>query len=75
MPRERVERRVPWPRDRRWRPGEPMTFSEGDASTTYLLRGVHRDTEPDSEWAVVTLEPVRSIALEEREDDALPAAG
>ena len=39
-----------------------MTLTEGDASVTYRLRGVIRDADPDSLFATVLLEPVRSVA-------------
>jgi hypothetical protein len=72
VPRELIERRMPWPRDRHWRPGEPMTISESGTTVTYRLRGVMRDTEPDSHFATVTLEPIRAI---ETDEARLSAAG
>jgi hypothetical protein len=51
-----------WPRGRFWRPGEPITLVVDGASVTYLLRGVTRDANPDSDYATVLLEPVRSVA-------------
>ena len=60
--RDLIEARVPWPRQRRWRPGEPMTLTEDGTTVTYRLRGVMRDPDPASDWATLTLEPVRTIA-------------
>ena len=73
MSRTITERRVPWPRDRHWRPGEPMTLTEGGVTTTYRLRGVMRDPDPASAFATLTLEPVR--AIEEATEEPLSAAG
>jgi hypothetical protein len=39
-----------------------MTVTENGVSVTYLLRGVTRDPSPNSNYATVLLEPVRSIA-------------
>ncbi len=64
MSRSTEERRIPWPRDRHWRPGEPMTFTDDGTTTTYRLRGVMRDTDPGSEFATVSLEPLRAVELE-----------
>jgi hypothetical protein len=75
LPRQLVERRVPWTRDRFWRPGEPMTLEEDGGTVTYLLRGVMRDTDPDSPFATVTLERVRSVAEEGAGSEPLSAAG
>lgn len=80
MPRASIERHIPWPRDRTWRPGEPITLTdEAGATITYRLRGVMRDTDPGSAFALVSLEPLRTIeagaAPEAEEPDRLPAAG
>ncbi|HEX7224756.1 MAG TPA: hypothetical protein VF367_04165 [Candidatus Limnocylindria bacterium] len=61
MPRDLIESRIAWPRGRFWRPGEPLTITTDGVAVTYLLRGVMRDADPSSEWAVVTLEPVRAV--------------
>jgi hypothetical protein len=61
VPRDLIESRIPWPRGRYWRPGEPLTITTDGVAVTYLLRGVMRDADPTSEWAVVTLEPVREV--------------
>ncbi len=66
--RSSVERHIPWPRDRHWRPGEPITLVEDGETITYRLRGVMRDTDPSSAFATVTLEAIRSLPL----DGALP---
>lgn len=60
-----IERHLPWPRDRFWRPGEPMTLEENGECVTYRVRGVMRDMNPASEFATVTLEPIRSVPLED----------
>lgn len=83
--REIVETRMPWPRGRFWRPGEPVTVTENGVAVTYLLRGVIRDADPESPDATVLLEPIRAIAgavpqpvpaaNEPQEDDAVSAAG
>ena len=65
-----LEVRIPWPRGRFWRPGEPITLTKGDASVTYLLRGVMRDADPESVYATVLLEPMRSVATDAVEDVA-----
>ena len=78
MSRASIERHIPWPRDRHWRPGEPITLTEdGGATVTYRLRGVMRDTDPDSAFALVSLEPLRTIEAEAEaeEQNQLPAAG
>ncbi|MEO5985628.1 MAG: hypothetical protein ABIQ23_01295 [Candidatus Limnocylindria bacterium] len=75
MPEPSVERRIPWPRDRLWRPGEPMTIVEDGLATTFLLRGVMRDTDPSSAFATVTLEPARSIVVDEDLTAELPNVG
>ena len=68
-----IERHIPWPRDRTWRPGEPITVTEDGLTTTYRLRGVMRDPSPTSAYATVRLEPVRTVAAES--DEPLSAAG
>lgn len=76
MPRRLIERRIPWPRDRHWRPGEPLTLTDDGGTVTYRLRGVMRDTDPRSEFATVTLEPLRAVpAAPEARDEPLSAAG
>lgn len=76
MPRSSIETRIPWPRDRRWRPGEPMTLEFEGRTVTCLLRGVMRDTDPSSHYATVTLEPIRTTAAAAATDaDAVSAAG
>ena len=65
-----VEARIPWPRGRFWRPGEPITLTKGDASVTSLLRGVMRDADPESVYATVLLEPMRTVATDAAEDVA-----
>lgn len=57
-----IESRIPWPRERFWRPGEPITLTEDGASVTYLLRGVF--LESDGTHATVLLEPIRSVTAE-----------
>jgi hypothetical protein len=69
-----VEARIPWPRGRFWRPGEPITLTKGDASVTYLLRGVMRDADPESVYATVLLEPIRTVATDVV-DDVASASG
>jgi antitoxin (DNA-binding transcriptional repressor) of toxin-antitoxin stability system len=73
LPPSLIERHIPWPRNRTWRPGEPITVTDDGRTVTYRLRGVHRDTDPASQFATVTLEPVRDLAAET--DDRLEAAG
>ena len=68
-----VEARIRWPRGRFWRPGEPITLTEGETSVTYLLRGVTRDADPHSGYATVLLEPIRT-ATETVEDVASAAS-
>jgi len=64
-----IQRRIPWPRGRPWRPGEPLTLTDEGTTTTYRLRGVMQDPDPSIHYATVTLEPVRTMALEvERAD-------
>jgi hypothetical protein len=72
-----VEARIPWPRGRFWRPGEPITLPEGNASVTYLLRGVTRDADPKSVYATVLLERVRTVgaAGPDADEDVASAAG
>ena len=45
-----------------------MTFTDGGTATTYRLRGVMRDTDPGSEFATVSLEPLRAVELENETD-------
>jgi hypothetical protein len=54
-----------------------MTLTADGETTTYRLRGVMRDTDPTSEFATVTLEPLRELANEVAGGDEhrLPAAG
>ncbi len=78
MLRDSIERRIPWPRTRPWRPGEAISLPDDSGVTaTFLLRGVHRDSDPDSAFATVTLEPIGSAAGEAdaTADDLLSAAG
>lgn len=56
-----IESRIPWPRGRYWRPGEPITLTDDGVSTTYLLRGVFLDAESHGTHATVLLEPIRSV--------------
>ncbi|MCV0402743.1 MAG: hypothetical protein K5924_03420 [Chloroflexi bacterium] len=42
-----------------------MTLVENGESVTYRVRGVMRDMNPASEFATVTLEPIRSVPLED----------
>lgn len=60
---ERIETRIEWPRDRPWRPGEPITLTVEGRVVTYRLRGVMRDADPVSAFATVVLEPVREVAV------------
>ncbi|MGH2427767.1 MAG: hypothetical protein ACRDGV_02600 [Candidatus Limnocylindria bacterium] len=62
MPRHFIERRIPWPRDRHWRPGEAYTLRAENGPITYRLRGVMRDPDPRSEWATLKLEPLPAPA-------------
>ncbi len=72
--RELLERHIPWPRDRHWRPGEPITLTDDDGMTvTYRLRGVMRDTDPSSAHATVSLEPIRTMSADLDADDLLAA--
>ena len=79
MPRDLIERRSPWPRQRHWRPGEPLTLTERGRAVTYRLRGVMRDPDPASDFATVTLERLRVVSLGEEDaaaiDEGLSAAG
>lgn len=68
-----VEARLPWPRGRFWRPGEPITLTEGGTSITYRLRGVMRDADPESRFATVLLEPVRTVADADSGEDVASA--
>ena len=54
-----------------------MTVTERGRTATYRLRGVMRDTDPRSEFAIVTLELVRAIADGDRvePDEELSAIG
>jgi hypothetical protein len=75
--REIVESRIPWPRGKFWRPGEPITLSEDGVAVTYLLRAVVRDADPGSTHATVHLEPVRTLAEDGRpvsDEDVASAA-
>jgi hypothetical protein len=73
LPPSLIERHIPWPRNRTWRPGEPITLTDDGLTVTYRLRGVQRDTDPTSQFATVTLEQVRELAAET--DEVLEAAG
>jgi hypothetical protein len=64
---------MPWPRTRLWRPGEPITLTRDGSQATYLLRGVMRDGDPDSEDATVLLEPVRTVGAEPDERGSGPS--
>lgn len=72
MALETIETRIPWPRGRFWRPGEPITLDLDGEIVTGRLRGVMRDTDPASAWATVTLEPIRTVNAER---DGLSAIG
>jgi hypothetical protein len=72
---ETIQTRMAWPRDRYWRPGEPVTVEIDGVVVTGRLRGVMRDTDPASQFATVTLQPVRSLAASAGEDEELSAAG
>ena len=52
-------------------------MTERGRTVTFRLRGVMRDTDPRSEFATVTLEPVRAIADGDpvERDEELSAAG
>jgi hypothetical protein len=41
-----------------------MTLVEDGVTVTYRLRGVERDGDPSSAFATVTLEPIRTLAVE-----------
>lgn len=79
LPRDLIERRIPWPRQRHWRPGEPVTLTERGRAVTYRLRGVMRDPDPASDFATVTLERLRVVSLGDDDageiDDLFSAAG
>ena len=64
MPVETIQRRIPWPRGRHWRPGEPLTLTDEGVTVTYRLRGVFQDPDPSIAYAVVSLEPMRTVAVE-----------
>lgn len=64
MALDTIETRIPWPRDRFWRPGEPITLELDGRIVTGRLRGVMRDTDPSSANATVILEPIRSVEAE-----------
>lgn len=69
MARDFVWRRVPWPRNRHWTPGETIAVGDGPGGTvTYRLRGVMRDPDPSRAFATLTLEPLdaRSAAADTR---------
>ena len=66
---ERIETRIEWPRDRPWRPGEPITLTVEGRVVTYRLRGVMRDADPVSAFATVVLEPVREVAIRDTADE------
>jgi hypothetical protein len=68
---QRIEVRMPWPRTRGWRPGEPITVEVDGATITGRLRGVMRDAVPGSDDATVTIEPLRTIAASEDDDPTL----
>lgn len=77
MPRPIVEFRIPWPRNRFWRPGQPITIATDEGTeVTYRLRGVMRDHDPASEYATVLLEPIRTLAadLSAADEDLASAA-
>ena len=61
---ERVEMRIEWPRNRYWRPGEPITLTVAGQVVTYRLRGVMRDADPGCAFATVVLEPIRAVDTE-----------
>lgn len=65
MARDTIETRIPWPRTRFWRPGEPITLELDGRIVTGRLRGVMRDPDPSSAHATVILEPVRSVDREQ----------
>lgn len=71
MARDTIETRIPWPRGRFWRPGEPITLELEGTVVTARLRGVMRDTDPSSGWATVTLEPMRTVEAGRRRRSAL----
>lgn len=68
---ETIETRIPWPRGRFWRPGEPITLELEGTLVTGRLRGVLRDTDPASAYATVTLEPIRASGADQAPRSAL----
>ena len=53
-----------------------MTLDIDGRTLTCLLRGVMRDTDPGSNYATVTLEPIRTAAAARATgEDAVSAAG
>lgn len=53
-----------------------MTLDFEGRTVTCLLRGVMRDTDPGSNYATVTLQPIRTTAAAAGTDeDAVSAAG
>lgn len=72
MPLDTIETRIPWPRARFWRPGEPITLDLDGTIVTGRLRGVMRDADPASAYATVILEPIRTVTAER---DGLSAIG
>jgi hypothetical protein len=69
MPVATIQRRIPWPRGRPWRPGEPLTLTDEGMATTYLLRGVMQESDPSIHYATVTLEPIRTMSLDIEQAD------
>jgi hypothetical protein len=67
VPTDLIEARIPWPRDRFWRPGEPITLEIDGATVTFRLRGVMRDPDPRSAFATVRLQPMRTVTSARRE--------
>jgi hypothetical protein len=67
VPTDVIEARIPWPRDRYWRPGEPITLEIDGATVTFRLRGVMRDSDPRSAFATVRLQPMRTVTSRRRE--------
>ena len=64
MALDTIETRIPWPRNRFWRPGEPITVELDGRIVTGRLRGVMRDTDPASAHATILLEPIRTVDAE-----------
>ena len=55
-----------------------MTLDLDGRTVTCLLRGVMRDTDPGSNYATVTLQPIRTVATTAAaatDEDAVSAAG